>query len=102
MDNETVISKTAKTTRTSTGKGKKAKSAVKLVSQKATSSKTRKSTKKSTATVSITQQQRQLMIQEMAYLIAERRYFCNGDPREDWLLAESQVDAQLLAGATRG
>ncbi|MFV2056578.1 MAG: DUF2934 domain-containing protein, partial [Thiohalomonadales bacterium] len=102
MDNETATSKTAKTTSARAGKGKKAKSAVKSVTQKATSSKTRKNTKKSTTTVSITQQQRQLMIQDMAYLLAERRGFCNGDPREDWLAAESQVDAQLLAGATHG
>ena len=103
MDNETATSKPTKTTRASTSKGKKTKNTAKSTTSKTRSAKISKTANKSeTAAMGITQQQRQIMIQEMAYLIAERRGFSDGNPNEDWLVAESQVDAQLLSGATQG
>jgi hypothetical protein len=38
------------------------------------------------------------MIAEAAYLRAERRGFAPGYETEDWLAAESEVDALLSAG----
>lgn len=40
---------------------------------------------------------RRAMIEEAAYYIAERRGFVQGRDVEDWLLAESQIDAALSA-----
>ena len=39
--------------------------------------------------------QRQLMISEAAYYIAERRGFDAGHELDDWLLAERQIDTTL-------
>jgi hypothetical protein len=41
-------------------------------------------------------EQRQRMITEEAYLIAERRGFQGGDPARDWAEAEKRIDYQLL------
>ena len=52
------------------------------------------------ALIEISEDARRGMIAEAAYLRAERRGFV-GDPekeREDWLLAEAEVDALLKAG----
>lgn len=38
---------------------------------------------------------RQQMIQEAAYYLAERRGFISGHEMEDWLTAESTIDADL-------
>jgi len=39
--------------------------------------------------------QRRQMIEEAAYFRAERRGFAGGNPKEDWLEAEAEVDARL-------
>lgn len=44
---------------------------------------------------SVTAAERYRMIQEGAYLRAEARGFSGGDPNEDWLAAEAEVDARL-------
>ena len=41
-------------------------------------------------------EQRQRLITEEAYLIAERRDFQGGDPAQDWAEAERQVDYKLM------
>jgi len=46
-------------------------------------------------TVNISAEQRQKMIAEAAYYLAEQRGFDGGDPIADWLQAESQIDQQL-------
>jgi len=43
----------------------------------------------------VTPEQRAVMIAEAAYYIAQRRGFELGDPLEDWLIAEAQIDALL-------
>ena len=43
--------------------------------------------------------QRHRMISEAAYYRAEHRGFDGGDPLEDWLVAESEIDGMLHAGA---
>ncbi|MEJ2347483.1 MAG: DUF2934 domain-containing protein [Gammaproteobacteria bacterium] len=42
-----------------------------------------------------TPQQRWQMIAEIAYLRAERRGFTGGNPLDDWLAAEAEVDHRL-------
>jgi hypothetical protein len=51
-------------------------------------------------TVEITEDVRRAMIAEAAYLRAERRGFTGGHEkeREDWVMAEAEVDALLKAG----
>ena len=41
-------------------------------------------------------EQRRYMIEEAAYYLAEQRGFQGGDPLEDWLAAESEVDHRLM------
>ena len=41
-------------------------------------------------------EQRQRLITEEAYLIAERRGFQGGDPSQDWAEAEKRVDLRLM------
>jgi len=44
---------------------------------------------------SVSREERHALICNAAYYLAERRGFANGDPSQDWLLAEKEVD-QLL------
>jgi hypothetical protein len=44
----------------------------------------------------ITPEERRRMIAEAAYLRAERRGFRGGDPHEDWIAAEAEIDAMLM------
>ncbi len=46
------------------------------------------------STKTISQDDRDVMIREAAYYLAEKRGF-QGDPHDDWVEAEKQVDAQL-------
>ena len=50
---------------------------------------------KQSVPVAISSQQRQQMINESAYYIAQRRGFTGGNPMDDWLMAEIEVDKQL-------
>ncbi len=43
-------------------------------------------------------EQRMALIAEAAYLRAEKRGFSGGEEVQDWLAAESEVDAKLLRG----
>jgi Protein of unknown function (DUF2934) len=45
--------------------------------------------------VTVTAEARRVMIAEHAYLRAERRGFAPGQEAEDWLAAETEVDALL-------
>jgi len=45
---------------------------------------------------SVTPEQRQRMIAEAAYYRAQQRGFQRGDPQQDWLAAEVEID-QMLA-----
>lgn len=42
-----------------------------------------------------TPEERWNMIADAAYYRAEKRHFVGGDPHEDWLQAEAEIDAQL-------
>lgn len=42
--------------------------------------------------------ERQRLIAEAAYLMAERRGFDQGDPAQDWINAEEEVNRKLLHG----
>jgi chromosome segregation ATPase len=52
--------------------------------------------------VTLTPEQRYHMIAEAAYFRAERRGFIGGDPAQDWLDAEAEIDRILQAGAGQG
>jgi len=43
----------------------------------------------------ITDDERRRMIAEAAYYLAERRAFTGGDPADDWLMAEVQINRLL-------
>ena len=43
----------------------------------------------------ISQQERQRMIAEAAYFRAMQRGFSGGDPLDDWLVAEREINRQL-------
>ena len=104
MDETTTTSKTDKAKRKVSSKTSKAKSAPKKTtaakaSPKKTSSKkstTRKTSAKNAAVISI--EQRHAMIEQKAYLFAEKRGFVGGDPTQDWLAAESEIDASITKG----
>jgi hypothetical protein len=40
------------------------------------------------------------MIQEAAYYRAEKRNFFGGDPVEDWVASETEIEARLNSNAT--
>jgi hypothetical protein len=44
---------------------------------------------------------RRRLIEQCAYLRAERRGFAGGDPVQDWLEAEMEIDQLLLQGWTK-
>ncbi len=44
---------------------------------------------------------RRTLIAETAYLRAERRGFTGGNPEQDWLEAETEIDCLLLHGWTK-
>ncbi|HVC31377.1 MAG TPA: DUF2934 domain-containing protein [Steroidobacteraceae bacterium] len=48
--------------------------------------------------ITVTKETRRVMIEQAAYLRAERRGFPSGGEVEDWLAAEAEVDALLRAG----
>lgn len=51
--------------------------------------------KKSKSSIKITPEQREHMIAEAAYFLAEQRGFTGGDAITDWLQAESEIDQSL-------
>ena len=51
---------------------------------------------KAVSPAGIDTEQRQRMITQEAYLIAERRGFQEGDPSQDWIEAERLVDFRLM------
>jgi len=56
----------------------------------------------SEGSVVVTLEQRQIMIGEAAYYIAEHRGFEPGHDVDDWLAAERQIDGTLTLAASRG
>jgi rubrerythrin len=46
----------------------------------------------------VSQKERRRLIAERAYSLAERRGFTGGDPRNDWLQAEAEIDRELALG----
>ena len=49
----------------------------------------------------ITGDERRRMVAEAAYYLAEGRGFAGGDPKQDWLDAEADVDAALMGVKVR-
>ena len=59
----------------------------------------RRDRKTATVKPTVSADQRNAMIAERAYLRAEQRGFQGGDPVEDWLEGEKEVDALLSQSA---
>ena len=75
------------------------KSPVKVTVKKRAPRKTDAAARKITsATQFVGPEQRAALIAEAAYLRAEQRGFAPGHEVEDWLAAESEVDARLMHG----
>jgi len=55
----------------------------------------RKPRTKTSRNTGVSPEQRQQMIAEAAYLRAEQRGFSLGDPLDDWLAAEQEIDTLL-------
>ena len=79
----------------STKKPKSAKSAKKPATKRKTAAAKSSRNRTKPAVINITDEQRLGMIAEAAYFKAEQRGFQGGDPAEDWLAAESEIDALL-------
>ena len=60
------------------------------------------STSSSVPRAGIDTEQRQRLIADEAYLIAERRDFQGGDPSQDWVEAERLVDYRLMQSGEPG
>lgn len=56
---------------------------------------TRKSRAAASGDASFTPEQRNHMIAEAAYYYAEKRGFSGGDPVNDWLAAEAEIDCMI-------
>jgi len=57
-----------------------------------------KSKSKLAAALTLTEIEKNALIEKTAYYIAEARGFTQGDPTQDWLLAESRVNQMILEG----
>mgnify|MGYP002712264643 CR=1 FL=1 len=79
-----------------TGKAKKAAATpAKSAKSTRTAAKPKSRKRPAAATPKVSSQSRLQMIAETAYYHAERRGFAGGDPLNDWLQAEAEVDAHL-------
>ncbi len=76
-------------------KSKSAKSAKKPATKRKTTAAKTTRAKKKAVLINVSDEQRLGMIAETAYFKAEKRGFVGGNPEEDWLAAESEVDALL-------
>jgi hypothetical protein len=76
------------------GKTAKAAAKTKRTARSKTGTKARKRKPKPLKTISA--DSREQLISEAAYFKAESRGFEGGDPEQDWLEAESEVDTKLL------
>jgi hypothetical protein len=84
-------------TETPAKKPKSTKSPTKAATakKKATAPKSPRGKKSKSMTITISEDQRLGMIAETAYFKAEKRGFSGGNPVDDWLAAESEIDALL-------
>jgi len=95
----------SKTKKTATTESKKttakttAKKAASAKSKPAAEKKPRSTTKKAKSNGNGSDK-RSVLIEQTAYFIAEQRGFEGGDPVQDWLAAERQVDEMLKENRT--
>ena len=61
----------------------------------------KRATKKASTAASVSAEQRKHYVEMAAFYIAERRGFAPGNPMDDWLAAEAEID-RLLAGGHIG
>jgi len=100
---------TGKKPKTTTARQRTSKAKKTASTRAASSSKTQASSKEkvvykksaavedATVTTAMTMDQRRDLIAQAAYLRAEKRGFNGGDPVEDWLAAEKEVDTKLAS-----
>jgi hypothetical protein len=97
---DTVAAKAPKTKATAKAADKTKASSKKAPSKKTTTTSpkgTHKPRSRAVKKPSITPEERWKMISDAAYYIAEKRGFQNNNPEADWLQAEAQIDATLMA-----
>jgi hypothetical protein len=86
----------AKKATLSTASSKKATDQKQTLSIKdKTSATTTNKKQQKTRRINIDEAQRREMIAQSAYLLAEKREFKDGDPTQDWLMAEAEVDTLI-------
>ena len=83
--------KTAESGKTSRG----AKSAARPRTAAKTAPKKTVAAKAERGSATISREQRQAMVAEAAYFMAERRGFAGGDPEQDWREAEAEINTLL-------
>jgi len=74
------------------------KTASKAAPKAASKARTAKAVARSEAPAAVPPEQRRNYIEMAAYYIAERRGFAPGDPLEDWVQAEAEIDRLLAEG----
>jgi len=74
------------------------KAAPKTAAKAAPKAKAAKAGSRSGTSVSVPPEQRRNYIEMAAYYIAERRGFAPGNPLEDWVQAEAEIDRLLAEG----
>jgi hypothetical protein len=98
---DTVAAKAPKTKATAKAADKTKASSKKAPSKKTTTTSPKGTHKPPRSSAikkpSITPEERWKMISDAAYYIAEKRGFQNNNPEADWLQAEAQIDATLMA-----
>ena len=60
----------------------------------------RKPARQPKPTPAFSESERRHMIAEAAYYLAEKRGFADGDPAQDWIAAEAQIEALLRPEST--
>ena len=76
---------------------KKAKTATKTQAKPTARKTTARKTAAKAVSPAVNDEQRLAMVREAAYFRAEQRGFVGGDPVQDWIEAELEVNAQLGA-----
>jgi len=66
-----------------------------MAKAKTKSTQSRSSTRGAAASTAVSEEERRRLIAEVAYMRAQARGFYGGDPMDDWLAAEREVNRQL-------
>ena len=87
--------KTAESGKTSRGAKSAARPRTRTRTAAKTAPKKTVAAKAERGSATISREQRQAMVAEAAYFMAERRGFAGGDPEQDWREAEAEINTLL-------